>query len=274
MTAVLGGDEDAVLARIERARADARQHQRGRPDRRGGDGRAARRLRRGSAGQGQAPPAAGRRRVPHRPHGAGGRRAQGRGRDHDRARPGADRCCRTATARRANRRRLARADLRAGQRAGPMGHVHGDDDEPRRVGVHRAAAGRHADRHRQASHARRRDARHEDPRRPRRGPRAARRARRAFRQPRARVAAAGGTAGRDLPFGSSTARERQVRRAGVQRGGARPGRGARRQPPDHARATRPPSSSGWSKTATRSARASRSSGSNQPCTPPPRKGTD
>ena len=70
MTAVLGGDRDEVLAKLDAARPDRRQRQRPRPDRRRRHRRAARGARRRPAGQGPADAAVGRRRVPHRAHGA------------------------------------------------------------------------------------------------------------------------------------------------------------------------------------------------------------
>ena len=66
MTAVLGGDREEVLAAIEQARPHRRQRQRPRPGRRRRHDGAARRLRRGPAGQGAADAAQRRRRLPHR----------------------------------------------------------------------------------------------------------------------------------------------------------------------------------------------------------------
>ena len=66
MSAVLGGDEAEVLARLEELDLVAGQPQRRRPDRRRRPPRRAGEARRGPAGQGPGPPAGHRRRVPHR----------------------------------------------------------------------------------------------------------------------------------------------------------------------------------------------------------------
>ena len=75
MSAVLGGDPDEVAAALERARAHPGQRQRRRPDRGRRHPRPAGRPRRRPAGQGPGHPAAGRWRLPHPPHGPGGRGA-------------------------------------------------------------------------------------------------------------------------------------------------------------------------------------------------------
>ena len=85
MSAVLGGDPDEVLAGHRGVRADRRQPQRRRADRRGRRAGRAGALAAEPAGEARVMPAGGRRRVPHRLHGAGRggarrrrRRARGR----------------------------------------------------------------------------------------------------------------------------------------------------------------------------------------------------
>ena len=71
MSAVLGGDEAAVLARLDELGLDPGQPQRGGPDRRRRSAGRARGTRREPAGEGAGSRAARRRRVPHRVHGSG-----------------------------------------------------------------------------------------------------------------------------------------------------------------------------------------------------------
>ncbi len=63
-----------------------------------------------------------------------------------------------------DRFRLARADLRSGQRAGALGQLHGHDDQPRRVGLHRTPSGGHAGGSGKESYVRDQDTRGEDTR--------------------------------------------------------------------------------------------------------------
>ena len=186
MSAVLGGDPDEVARGPRAARAHRRQRQRRRPGRRRRHARAARRPRGRPAGQGPGHPAAGRRRVPHRAHGAGRRRrSRGYARGHHDPRPARAACC--PTRRRRGRRRRARSLDRLvapGQQPGALGPVHGDASRDLGVtGLIELAAGRHARRPGQARPARRRD---RSPSRPRTTSTPARDAPRARRPARGR----------------------------------------------------------------------------------------
>ena len=134
------------------ARPHPRQRQRPRPDRRGRHRRAARGARRRPAGQGPAGAAVGRRRLPHRAHGAR-RRACSAGlarsvSTHD-PRIAADLQPRRP-GRRTTAARCSSGSSRQISQPGPLGPLHGDDARPRRHRHARDAAGRHPDRHRQA----------------------------------------------------------------------------------------------------------------------------
>ena len=100
MSAVLGGDEAEVLARLEALDLVRRQPQRGRPDRRRRRAVGTRQAGRGSARQGPGPSAGHRGGVPHQVHGLRARRLlRGRRRRHrsDPRRPPSP-CCPTPTA--------------------------------------------------------------------------------------------------------------------------------------------------------------------------------
>ena len=262
MTAVLGGDRDEVLAALDEHGLTAANVNGAGQIVAGRHARAARGARRRPAGQGAAAPAAGRRRVPHRAHGAGRRR----------------RCARLAAAVTPARpahppavqpRRRGRHDGREvlarlvapGQQPGALGPVHAHDGRPRR--------------HRRASSCRR-------PAPSPAWPSASCPASRSSRSRRPTTS----TAARDLVAparqrvadgrladlaAAGRARPRARSAASTHVGGA-PARARRRG--RHAsspratssrssRRTAALSSSGWSRTATRSPRASRSSG----CTP-------
>ena len=180
MTAVLGGDRDEVLAAIAKHGLTAGQRQRPRPDRR-------RRHRSSSSPPSPTTPPAkarlipliGRRRVPHRAHGARPSRCSA---------PCPGRCPPTTprTPLISNRdgqvvhdgREVLKRHRHPDQQPGPLGPLHGDDARPRRHRPAGDAAGGHPDRDRQARAEGRRDLRAQDPRPARRRPRVHRQARR------------------------------------------------------------------------------------------------
>ena len=140
------------------------------------------------------------------------------------------------------------AHRQPGEQPGALGPVHADHGRARRHRAHRGAAGRHAHRPGQARAARRRDRGAEDPRRPRGGPRPGRPPRQRRTAGRLADLADAGRAGQGhhppgRPARGHRARARHRRR--------HPGHLARRAARSSPR-TAAPSSSGWSRTATRS----------------------
>ena len=97
MTAVLGGDQEAVLAAIARHGLTPANVNAGRPDRGRRDPGGAGRLRGRPARRGAAAPAAGRGGLPHPAHGPGRSRAAGRGGRRRGRRSGHRPCCPTPT---------------------------------------------------------------------------------------------------------------------------------------------------------------------------------
>ena len=180
MTAVLGGDPDEVLAALERARAHRRQRQRRRPGRRRRHARAARRARRPTRREGaRLRPA---RRSPARSTPSTwrprSRRCGGYAARRQRARPAHPAALQPRRRRRARRpRRAARASSTRSRNPVRWDLCMRTMADLGVTGVHRGAAGRHADRPGQARPARRRDRGAQDARRPRGGPRPGRAAR-------------------------------------------------------------------------------------------------
>ncbi|CAA9368819.1 MAG: Malonyl CoA-acyl carrier protein transacylase, partial [uncultured Nocardioidaceae bacterium] len=165
--------------RARASRPHRRQRQRPGTDRRRRHRGAAGRPGRRPARPGEADAAVRGRRVPHPPHGSCCRPDGLAGPLGDDPRSPHAGDLQPRRPRRPRGWRAPAPDRRPGGRPGPVGPLHGDDARPRRHRAPRAAARRHADRHRPPGDEGRRDVRAQDPRPARRRPRV----RRAPRQP-------------------------------------------------------------------------------------------
>ena len=177
-------------------------------------------------------------------------------------------CCPTPTARSSTTAARCSAAGRPGRLAGPLGPVHGGDGRPRRHRSAGDAAGRHADRDRQAQPQGRRAVRPQHPRPARRGdgvrPQARRPGHPRRRSPATRPGGWSSRRARASSPGPRTSRTTPCCRASSTVGVVK---NLRDEIPVSAR-TAASSSSGWSRTATRSPPASRCCGCTRRSSPP------